>query len=135
MKALLRGLEHRTSESNVKVLATCKHYAGYDLEDWEGVSRYGFDAIISMQDLTEYYLPPFQECARDSKVSSIMCSYNAINGTPTCADTYLMGDILRQHWEWTGDHNYITSDCNAVEVSTYCAMSTTAQILYLFPYF
>jgi beta-D-xylosidase 4 len=28
-----------------------------------------------------------------------------------------MTDILREHWGWTEDHNYITSDCNAIQVS------------------
>jgi beta-D-xylosidase 4 len=36
-----------------KIVATCKHYAGYDLEDWDGNLRYGFDAVISSQDLRE----------------------------------------------------------------------------------
>lgn len=25
-----------------------------------------------------------------------------------------MEDILRDHWNWTIDNNYITSDCNAI---------------------
>lgn len=45
-----------------------------------------------------------------------MCSYNALNGTPACASTYLMDDILRKHWNWTEHNNFITSDCNAVQV-------------------
>ncbi len=112
VKALLRGLEG--SSAVKKVIATCKHFAAYDLERWSGVVRYGFDAIVTIQDLSEYYLPPFQQCARDSKVASIMCSYNALNGTPACASTYLMTDILRNHWNWTGHGEYITSDCNAI---------------------
>ena len=89
------------------------------MERWNGVLRYGFDAIISLQDLSEYYLPPFQQCARDSQVGSIMCSYNAINGTPACANSYIMTDILREHWGWKADNNFITSDCNAVQVILY----------------
>ena len=115
MKSLLAGLEG--NETTRKVIATCKHYAAYDLEKWNGTERHYFDAIVTSQDLSEYYLPPFQQCARDSKVGSIMCSYNAINGTPACADSYLMKDILRDHWGWTEDDNYITSDCNAIQVS------------------
>ncbi|ERS96482.1 uncharacterized protein SPSK_01477 [Sporothrix schenckii 1099-18] len=104
-----------STRSNIrKIIATCKHYAAYDLERWNGTERYGFDAIVSLQDLSEYYLPAFQQCARDSRVGSIMCSYNAVNGTPACANTYLMTDILREHWGWTEDNNYVTSDCNAV---------------------
>lgn len=44
-----------------------------------------------------------------------MCSYNAINGVPSCANSYIMQDILRDHWNWDNpDHPYVTSDCNAV---------------------
>ncbi|CAK7231046.1 hypothetical protein SCUCBS95973_007780 [Sporothrix curviconia] len=105
---------NRTRSAIRKVIATCKHFAAYDLERWNGTVRYGFDAVVSLQDLSEYYLPAFQQCARDSHVGSIMCSYNAVNGTPACANTYLMTDILRNHWGWTADHQYVTSDCNAV---------------------
>jgi beta-D-xylosidase 4 len=41
-------------------------------------------------------------------------SYNAVNGVPTCADTYVLQTILRGHWNWTDSNNYITSDCEAV---------------------
>ncbi|KAK3954320.1 glycoside hydrolase superfamily [Pseudoneurospora amorphoporcata] len=131
VKAMVAGLEGNGTVR--KVIATCKHFAAYDLERWRGLTRYEFDAVVSLQDLSEYYLPPFQQCARDSKVGSIMCryvsflvetcqlewkttnSYNALNGTPACASTYLMTDILRDHWNWTDHNNYITSDCNAIQ--------------------
>ncbi|KAI0881476.1 glycoside hydrolase family 3 protein [Annulohypoxylon maeteangense] len=112
VKALIDGLQGK--ENITKVISTCKHYAAYDLEYWGGVKRYEFDAIVGMQDLVEYYLPPFQQCARDSKVKSIMCSYNSVNGTPACASTYLMGTVLRDFWEWNDESQYITSDCNAI---------------------
>ncbi|KAI0505814.1 glycoside hydrolase family 3 protein [Xylaria bambusicola] len=112
VKALIDGLQGR--ENTTKVIATCKHYVAYDLEDWHGIERFEFDAIVPMQDLVEYYLPPFQQCARDSKVKSLMCSYNSVNGTPACASTYLMETVLRDFWEWTDENQYVTSDCNAV---------------------
>jgi len=108
----LRGLEGNANQR--RIIATCKHYAGYDMEAWGGVNRHNFDAKISVQELAEYYLQPFQQCARDSKVGSIMCSYNSVNGVPTCANTYLIETILRKHWNWTESNNYITSDCEAV---------------------
>ncbi|KAL2156745.1 hypothetical protein VTH82DRAFT_1491 [Thermothelomyces myriococcoides] len=97
-----------------RVIATCKHYAAYDLENSGSTTRFNFDAKVSTQDLAEYYLPPFQQCARDSKVGSIMCSYNAVNGVPACANSYLMDTILRKHWNWTDQNQYIVSDCDAV---------------------
>ncbi|PWO20629.1 60s ribosome biogenesis protein rrp14 protein [Pyrenophora tritici-repentis] len=112
-KSLLSGLEGDKAQR--KIIATCKHYVGYDMEDWNGTDRHSFDAKITTQDLAEYFMPPFQQCARDSKVGSFMCSYNAVNGVPTCADTYVLEDILRKHWNWTDSNNYITSDCEAVK--------------------
>ncbi|KAG2141437.1 glycoside hydrolase family 3 protein [Suillus bovinus] len=90
-------------EPYYQVVATCKHFAGYDLEDWDGNARYGFNALITSQDLVEYYLPPFQTCYRDAKAGAAMCSYNAINGVPSCADTYLLQDILRDFYGFTQD--------------------------------
>jgi xylan 1,4-beta-xylosidase len=44
-----------------------------------------------------------------------MCSYNALNGVPTCADPYLLQTILREHWGWTNEDQYVTSDCDAIQ--------------------
>lgn len=124
VKALIAGLEGvgdvDGSEGGKykKLVATCKHFAGYDIESWNGNYRYQFDASIAMQDMVEYYLPSFQTCARDAKVGAFMCSYNAVNGVPTCADSWLLNDVLRDHWNWTGgnaDGFWVTSDCDAVQ--------------------
>ncbi|KAM7197555.1 putative exo-1,4-beta-xylosidase bxlB [Rhypophila sp. PSN 637] len=112
--SMIRGLEGPVPEKERQVVATCKHYAGNDFEDWNGATRHNFNAKISLQDLAEYYMMPFQQCARDSKVGSIMCAYNAVNGVPSCASPYLLNTVLRDHWKWTEHNNYITSDCEAV---------------------
>jgi beta-D-xylosidase 4 len=113
--ALIKGLQGDPSDKYKRVVATCKHFAGYDIESWNGNYRYQFDAQISSQDLVEYYLPPFQSCARDSNVGAFMCSYNAVNGVPTCADPYLLQTILRDHWNWTTEEQWVTSDCDAIQ--------------------
>ncbi|PSN63439.1 glycoside hydrolase [Corynespora cassiicola Philippines] len=113
--ALIRGLQGETGDPFKRVVATCKHFAGYDIENWNGNHRYQFDAQISQQDLVEYYLPPFQSCARDSNVGGFMCSYNAVNGVPTCADPYLLQTILREHWGWTNEEQWVTSDCDSIQ--------------------
>jgi beta-D-xylosidase 4 len=111
-EAFVKGMQG--SGSTHRVIATCKHYAAYDLENSGSTTRFNFNAKVSTQDLAEYYLPPFQQCARDSKVGSIMCSYNAVNGVPACASPYLMDTILRKHWNWTDQNQYVVSDCDAV---------------------
>ncbi|KAG6919304.1 hypothetical protein DXG01_007437 [Tephrocybe rancida] len=97
-----------------KIIADCKHYAAYDIENWEGHDRTSFDAQVTLQDLSEYYLPPFQSCVRDAKVASVMCSYNSVNGIPSCANSYLLQTILRDHWGFKDDR-WLTSDCDAVD--------------------
>lgn len=37
------------THSTLKVSACCKHYAAYSLEDYEGVDRHHFDAIVTAQ--------------------------------------------------------------------------------------
>ncbi|KAK6369727.1 hypothetical protein LTS17_009177 [Exophiala oligosperma] len=112
---LVTGLQGGRNPEPYKIIATCKHFAAYDLEGWQGNNRYGFNAIVTTQELSEFYMQPFQQCARDTKVGSIMCSYNAVNGVPACANSYNIDSILRGHWNWTADENYITSDCTAIQ--------------------
>jgi beta-D-xylosidase 4 len=59
-----------------QIIATCKHYAAYDLE----TGRYGNDYDPTQQDLADYFLAPFKTCVRDVGVGSVMCSYNAVDG-------------------------------------------------------
>ncbi|CAK1355455.1 unnamed protein product [Cercospora beticola] len=111
---LIQGLQG-DDEKYRKVTATCKHFVAYDIEDWNGNLRYQFDAHVGSQELVEYYMPPFRSCARDSNVGAFMCSYNALNGVPTCADPWLLQDVLRDHWNWSSPDYWVTSDCDAVQ--------------------
>ena len=40
-----------------------------------------------------------------------MCSYNAINGIPSCANTELLDSRVRKEWGFSG---YVVSDCDAI---------------------
>ena len=61
-------------------------------------TRNAFDAEISRRDLADTYLPAFQACVEHGKVAGLMCSYNAVNGVPTCADEWLLGTVAREEW-------------------------------------
>jgi beta-D-xylosidase 4 len=95
---------------NKQIIATCKHYAVYDLE----TGRYGNNYDPTQQDLADYYLAPFKTCVQEAHVGSIMCAYNSVLGIPSCANEYLLEDVLRQHWNFTEDYHYVTGDCGAV---------------------
>lgn len=98
----------------LKVAADCKHFAAYDLEDWQGTTRFDFDAKVSPQELVEYYLLPFQSCVRDARAVSVMCSYNSVNGIPSCANEYLLQTILRDLWGFSSHEQWVVGDCDAV---------------------
>ncbi|KAH9683731.1 Beta-D-xylosidase 1 [Citrus sinensis] len=108
----VRGLQGNTG-SRLKVAACCKHYTAYDLDNWNGVDRYHFNARVSKQDLEDTYNVPFKACVVEGKVASVMCSYNQVNGKPTCADPDILKNTIRGQWRLNG---YIVSDCDSVGV-------------------
>ncbi|KAK3419891.1 hypothetical protein EUGRSUZ_G00649 [Eucalyptus grandis] len=111
----VRGLQ-KSDDGNadrLKVAACCKHYTAYDVDNWKGVNRLTFNAVVTQQDLDDTFQPPFKSCVLDGNVASVMCSYNQVNGKPTCADPDLLAGTIRGKWKLNG---YIVSDCDSVEV-------------------
>ncbi|KAK9697157.1 hypothetical protein RND81_08G018800 [Saponaria officinalis] len=109
------GLQQTNGDDSnkLKVAACCKHYTAYDLDNWHGVDRYHFNALVTQQDLDDTYQPPFKSCVIDGNVASVMCSYNQVNGKPTCADRDLLSGVIRGDWKLNG---YIVTDCDSVKV-------------------
>ncbi|KAL9994034.1 putative xylan 1,4-beta-xylosidase [Helianthus debilis subsp. tardiflorus] len=108
----VKGLQGNVG-NRLKVAACCKHYTAYDLDSWHGYNRHSFNAKVSKQDLEDTYNVPFKACVLEGKVASVMCSYNQVNGKPTCADSNLLKSTIRGSWRLNG---YIVSDCDSVGV-------------------
>jgi len=108
---LIMGLQGGIDDRYLKIIADAKHFAAYDVEDWHYHPRYKFDAVVTDQDMTESFLPPFETSIRDAGVASIMCSYNAVNGVPSCGNSYLLQELARDDWNLRG---FVVSDCDAV---------------------
>eukprot|EP01084_Bolivina_argentea_P274619 468129_1 len=103
-------IPHLQHDPNVpdyfQALTTCKHFDGFS-----GPKNMGSaDSIINYRDWLSTYLPGFKACY-EAGTSSYMCSYNEINGIPSCANRELLTEILREQWGFEG---YVTSDCGAV---------------------
>ncbi|MQL80131.1 hypothetical protein Taro_012576 [Colocasia esculenta] len=111
--AYVRGLQDADEPNRLKVASCCKHYTAYDVDNWKGIQRYTFNAQVSKQDLDDTFQPPFRSCVLDGNVASVMCSYNKVNGVPTCADPDLLAGTVRGQWKLNG---YIVSDCDSVDV-------------------
>jgi beta-glucosidase-like glycosyl hydrolase len=63
-------------------------------------------------ELGRRYLPAFKRSVVQGGVQAVMCSYNAINGVPSCANEWLLGDVLRKGWDFKG---MVTGDSGAVQ--------------------
>ena len=85
------------------VMAQIKHYVAYD-------SNSG-NIFVDDQTLHEVYVAPFDAAIRRADVSSIMCSYNRVNGTFACGNDSTLTKILRDEIGFKG---YVTSDWGAV---------------------
>lgn len=51
---------------------------------------------VTLQDLEDSYNPPFQSCIEEGRASSVMCSYNRVNGIPSCASSELLTTIVSE---------------------------------------
>jgi beta-glucosidase len=85
------------------VMAQIKHYVGYDSD--------ATSIFIDDQTLHEVYVAPFEAAIRRADVSSIMCSYNRINGSFACGNKDTLTKILRDEIGFKG---FVTSDWGAV---------------------
>ncbi|MCW2839357.1 MAG: beta-glucosidase BglX [Aeromicrobium sp.] len=90
-----------------RTLTSPKHFVAYGQP--EGGRDYN-TTDLSEQRLRNLYLPPFK-AAIEAGADSIMCSFNAINGVPGCANHYTETDILKKEWGFDG---FIESDYTAV---------------------
>ena len=125
--AYVRGLQEGdgTDPRYLQVAATVKHFAAYDFDggshSGESASRSDFDAAVTLQDLGDSYLPPFQ-AAVEAGVAGVMASYTSINGVPSAANAWLLTEKLGE-WEGgaPGYGGYVTGDCGAVEQVATCA--------------
>ncbi|MCU6453728.1 glycoside hydrolase family 3 C-terminal domain-containing protein [Sphingomonas sp. A2-49] len=108
--AAVRGLQ---GDSDVlqpgKVYATLKHMTGH------GQPQAGNNiapAPIAERELRESFFPPFRAVVERTRIAAVMPSYNEIDGVPSHANRWLLGDVLRGEWGFDG---VIVSDYGAVE--------------------
>ena len=93
------------------IMSQAKHYIGYD----SGTMAKNIDGVVDDQTLHEIYAAPFQ-AAVDAGVSSVMCSYNQINGPYACGNDKTLNGLLRKEMGFEG---FVTSDWGAVHATDF----------------
>ncbi|MBB3696705.1 glycoside hydrolase family 3 C-terminal domain-containing protein [Flammeovirga yaeyamensis] len=92
----------------LQAAACAKHYAVHSGPEED---RHVFDAVPSMKDFRETYLPAFKTLVVDGDVEAVMGAYNRVFGEPACGSELLLDDILRKEWGFDG---HVVSDCGAI---------------------
>jgi beta-glucosidase len=104
--AMVEGMQQ--GEPNTRIASTLKHFAAYGTT--EG-GRNTAPAHIGPRELFETHLAPFQKAVHAGAMS-VMCSYNEIDGIPVSADRWLLTDVLRGMWGFSG---FVVSDALAID--------------------
>ena len=91
----------------LKVASTAKHFALNDNEN----NRHADSGNTTDANIRDYYTAQFRSLTENAHVAGVMTSYNAVNGTPSPADTYTVNELLQRTYGFNG---YTTSDCGAV---------------------
>lgn len=84
-----------------------KHFAANNQE----TDRLRVSADIDERTLREIYLPAFEHIVRHARPTTIMCAYNKINGVYASENHWLLTELLRDEWGFSG---LVVSDWGAV---------------------
>ena len=96
--AMVRGYQGEGWSDPTAILACAKHFAGYS--ETQG-GRDASEADISRRKLRSWFLPPFERVARDG-CRTFMLGYQSTDGVPITVNSWLLNDVLRGEWEYTG---------------------------------
>ena len=104
---MLKGMQEEDENGHPKMLAYVKHLTAYSTETNRGHDDY----TITDHDLWDTYLPAYKMAFTEGAATGAMCSYNAINGVPSCVNDYILNDVVRGMWS---PDAHVTTDCNAI---------------------
>ncbi|KAH0341052.1 beta-1,4-glucosidase, partial [Aureobasidium melanogenum] len=115
------------------VMTSAKHFIAYEQEHFrqsQEAKNWGFNVTESitanLDDVTlhELYLWPFADGIR-AGATSIMCSYNQVNSSQSCQNSYILNHILKNELgfqgfvvsDWYGTHSGVSSILAGLDMS------------------
>ena len=99
--AYINGVQSKNAGTSLK------HFAANNQE----TNRFSVSEEVDERTLREIYLTGFETCVKKAAPTTIMCSYNAINGELSSQNKWLLKDVLRDEWGYKG---MVVSDWGAV---------------------
>lgn len=96
---------HGVQKNNVGT--SLKHYLANNQE----YIRMCIDSVVDERTLREIYMPAFEHIVKTEQPTTVMCSYNILNGTYVSDYKRVLTDVLRDEWGFKG---IVVSDWGAV---------------------
>lgn len=106
--AMVKGYQGKNLNDPTAMAACAKHFVGYGAA--EGGRDYN-TAMLSERILRNVYFPAFKATA-DAGVATFMTAFNEVDGIPCTGHNWLLRDVLRGEWGWTG---MIVSDYRSID--------------------
>jgi beta-glucosidase len=91
----------------IGVITTPKHFAA----NFADGGRDSYPIHFSKLLLNEIYFPAFKRCIQEGKSTSIMTSYNSIDGDPCSSNKWMLKETLKKEWGFDG---FVICDASAV---------------------
>ena len=106
-KAMVQGYQGDDLSKNNTILSCVKHFALYGAP--EAGRDYNTVDMSRIRMYNEYFLP--YKAAIHAGAGSVMASFNEIDGIPATGNKWLLTDVLRKQWGFTG---FVVSDYTGV---------------------
>ncbi len=97
VKGFQGGADGRVADGHVA--ATLKHLAGHGQPEG-GINR--APSTVPLRELLDAHLLPFRMAVREARPVFVMPSYNEVDGVPSHANAWLLQDVLRKEFGFTG---------------------------------
>ena len=97
--AYVEGIQNSGSDDSYNVMATSKHFVGYQ------AGQGGIHAAatnLPERELQEIFAKPFQAAITKSNLRSVMNHYGAVDGEPMAGSKRLLQDLLRKEMKFDG---------------------------------
>lgn len=101
------AVEYIKGVQKENVAATVKHFAANNQE----YQRDHVNTIVDERALNEIYFPAFKAAVQEGQVLTVMSAYNKVNDHFCSENDYLLVDILKKEWGFSG---LVMSDWGAV---------------------
>lgn len=105
--AMVHGYQGDDLSKNNTILSCVKHFALYGAPE---AGREYNTVDMSRFKMYNDYFPPYK-AAVDAGVSSVMASFNEVDGIPATCNKWLMTDVLRNQWSFKG---FVVTDYTAI---------------------